>query len=262
MTLRALIFDVDGTLADTEDAHRLAFNAAFREHCLPWTWSAPLYRDLLEVAGGKERLGHFIESLRLPATEAAKLHDSIAALHRTKTALYARSVASGDVSLRPGVARLMRAARNAGLLLAIATTTTPENVYALLHGTLGSGASNWFAAIAAGDVVANKKPAPDIYLVTLDRLGCRAGECVAFEDSGHGLQAAKSAGLTTVVTPTPWSAAEDFAQADLVLPMLGDSAHPLSGTARERLSARQLELRHLEALLQDTGNDARPGLLT
>ncbi len=259
MTLRALIFDVDGTLADTEDAHRVAFNAAFQAHHLSWTWSAPLYRDLLKVAGGKERIGHFIETLMLPVDEAARLQNQITTLHQTKTSLYTQSVASGKVALRPGVARLMRAARNAGLLLAIATTTTPENVHALLRGTLGAGAASWFTAIAAGDIVASKKPAPDIYLVTLDRLGCRAGECIAFEDSTHGLQAAKSAGLTTVVTPTQWSAADDFAQADLVLPMLGDPAHPLTGPARARLAARWLELGHLESLLLGREQEAQSG---
>lgn len=199
--LRALVWDVDGTLAETEhDGHRVAFNQAFAEHGLDWHWDAPLYRRLLATTGGKERLAHWWR-FHDPVTAArADTPARIAQLHARKTALYVDLVAQGRVALRPGVTRLLRAARDEGLVLAIATTTSPENVTALLTATLGPGSPAWFACIGAGDVVPAKKPAPDIYRWVLQRLGLTPGEALALEDSAPGAAAAVAAGLATVVT--------------------------------------------------------------
>ena len=199
--LRALIWDVDGTLAETEhDGHRVAFNQAFAEHGLGWHWDEPLYRQLLAITGGKERMAHWWR-LRDPLTAAQPDTPArIARLHARKTALYVDLVAQGRVALRPGVARLLQAARNESLVLAIATTTSPENVTALLTATLGAGSATWFACIGAGDVVPAKKPAPDIYHWVLQRLGLAPGEALALEDSAPGAAAAVAAGLPTVVT--------------------------------------------------------------
>jgi HAD superfamily hydrolase (TIGR01509 family) len=218
--LKALIFDLDGTLADTEETHRQAFNAAFIELALWWDWSPPLYARLLAISGGKERLRHYIGTLRMPAAERERLLAIVPALHDTKTRIYTELLVRGQRPFRPGVLALLRAAKGAGLKLAIASTTTSANVDALLQANLGSARDMAFDVIACGDQVLVKKPAPDIYRLSLASLRLPAEACVAFEDSLNGLRAAKAAGLATVVTPSRWTAEEDFTGADLVLPSL------------------------------------------
>lgn len=219
--MKAIIFDVDGTLAETErDGHRVAFNLAFAEVGLDWAWDAPLYGELLAVTGGKERIRYYVERYRPEVAQRPDFDALVKTLHETKTRHYVRLVADGALPLRPGVRALIDAARAAGLTLAIATTTTPENVTALLRATLGADAESWFAVIGAGDIVPKKKPAPDIYLWVLERLGLAAADCVAIEDSANGLKSALAAGLATLVTPGIYTAAEDFSGACGVLPGL------------------------------------------
>jgi HAD superfamily hydrolase (TIGR01509 family) len=218
--LRALIFDLDGTLADTEETHRQAFNAAFIELGLWWDWSPPHYKDLLAVSGGKERLRHYIGTLGAPAAERERLLHIVPALHETKTRIYTELLVRGQRPFRAGVLPLLRAARGAGLRLAIASTTTAANVSALLEANLDRAADIGFDVIACGDQVKDKKPAPDIYRLVLGSLRLASEDCIAFEDSMNGLRAAKAAGLATVVTPSRWTAEEDFSDADLLLPTL------------------------------------------
>ena len=218
--LEALIFDLDGTLADTEETHRQAFNAAFIEFALWWDWSPPLYTKLLEISGGKERLRHYIGTLRVQPAERARLLEIVPALHETKTRIYTELIYRGQRPFRPGVLRLLRAAKTAGLRLAIASTTTSANVSALLQANLGAASDIGFDVIACGDQVKEKKPAPDIYRLVLASLRLPAESCIAFEDSANGLRAAKAAGLATVVSPSRWTVEQDFAAADLVLPTL------------------------------------------
>lgn len=220
MTLQALIFDLDGTLADTEETHRQAFNAAFIELGLWWDWGPAEYERLLAVSGGKERLSHYIGALRVPADERERLLRLVPAIHATKTRIYTELLVRGQRPLRAGVLPLLREAKGAGLKLAIASTTTSANVDALLQANLGGERDVAFEVIACGDVVPAKKPAPDIYHLALSSLRLPAEACVAFEDSLNGLRAAKAAGLVTLVTPTRWTAQENFGDADLVLPSL------------------------------------------
>jgi HAD superfamily hydrolase (TIGR01509 family) len=221
--LRALIFDVDGTLADTEELHRQAFNAAFERHDLPWHWGRRTYGELLRVTGGKERIAHFVALSECTGDEKERIAGLIPDIHATKTRVYAELVAKGRAGLRAGIAELIHEARSAGLRLAIASTTTPENITALIASSLGNEAEAWFDVIAAGDQVFHKKPAPDIYHVALGRLHLPANECLAFEDSANGLAAAKAAGLCTVVAPTRWTADEDLSAADLLLAEFTDA---------------------------------------
>jgi HAD superfamily hydrolase (TIGR01509 family) len=206
-TLQALIFDVDGTLAETEELHRAAFNRAFATAALDIEWDRPRYRELLGTTGGKRRiLRHFAET-GLPADETLA-----GELHRSKNAHYAEAVAQG-VALRPGVLELMQQARQAGLRLAIATTTSRSNLAALLtHAPLPE-----FDAIVAGEDVSTLKPHPEVYLKALAQLDLPAGQALAFEDSANGLRSATAAGLRTIVTPSTYSAGEDFAAATAVL---------------------------------------------
>ncbi len=226
--LAALIFDVDGTLADTERAHLLAFNQAFSSAGLDWHWSVPLYKDLLAITGGKERIRYYIDHLQSGFTLPADPDAFVAALHAEKTRIYTDVAARGELPLRPGVARLLGDALDAGLRLAIATTTTPANVTALLRSNLGSDAPDWFDVIGAGDVVDRKKPAPDIYLYVLERLGLRASQCMAFEDSAGGLRSARDAELTSIVTVNEFTREQNFDGAALVLSQFGEPDQPFS----------------------------------
>jgi len=252
--LKALIFDVDGTLADTEEAHRNAFNDAFAAAGLAWHWNAALYQGLLRVAGGKERIAHFIGTLPIDEAEKARLRTRVPALHADKTRRYAQRVAHGQVVVRTGIARLVTEARMAGVRLALATTTSPQNVDALIGATLGAGALDWFASRVCGDAVAAKKPSPEVYLRALSELGLRAQDCVALEDSANGLRAALGAGLCTVVTPTQWRADDDFAGAALVIPHLGDAQCPLNGRDAARVGAPCLGLAAIERLRTECAN--------
>jgi HAD superfamily hydrolase (TIGR01509 family) len=225
--LKALLFDVDGTLADTErDGHRPAFNAAFREFGLDWDWDVPLYGDLLAVTGGKERMKYYVERFRPDYDKPADFDELVAELHKAKTRHYTQLLAEGGIPLRPGVERLLREARQAGLILGVATTTTPENVTALLRHSLAVDGADWFGVIAAGDIVPAKKPAPDIYIWALRQLGLSPEECLAFEDSENGIRASQGAGLKTVVTVNDYTRGHDFTGALAVLTDLGDGGAP------------------------------------
>lgn len=203
MKAAALIFDLDGTLAETEEIHRAAFNAAFAAAGLPWRWGREDYRRLLTTTGGRERI---LRHIREIGAEAAGV--DVHALHADKTRRYAARLAAGGLVLRPGVADLIGAARAAGRPVAVATTTSRPNVEALALACFGQPATAVFDAIAAGDEVATKKPAPDLHLLALDRLGLPAGDCLAFEDSANGLAAARAAGLPCLVAPGPYTAHE------------------------------------------------------
>lgn len=220
--LQALIFDVDGTLADTErDGHRVAFNLAFAEAGLDWHWDESLYGALLAVTGGKERMVHYARRHAPELAAWPEFDNLIRKLHTLKTQHYVHLVQAGRLPLRPGVARLIVNARAAGIRLAIATTTSPENVTALLRASLAQEAESWFDVVGAGDIVPAKKPAPDIYHWVLARLGVPAANCLALEDSENGLRASLGAGVPTLVTENAYTRGQDFAGALAVLPDLG-----------------------------------------
>jgi len=222
-TLKALLFDVDGTIADTErDGHRVAFNQASADAGLDWDWDVPFYGQLLAVGGGKERLRHYIDDWKPDFEEPDDLKSFIRELHQAKTRRYLALLEQGAIPLRPGVERLLKDARESGLRLAIVTTTTPENVTILLGSTLGVESIDWFDVIAAGDVVPGKKPAPDIYHYALEHLGLPANECLALEDSDNGIISSTGAGITTVVTFNDYTRQQDFSGAALVLDQLGE----------------------------------------
>jgi beta-phosphoglucomutase-like phosphatase (HAD superfamily) len=240
--LAAIIFDVDGTLADTErDGHRVAFNAAFADAGLDWEWSVPLYGELLRVTGGKERIRAYLAEHRPDFAPPGDLDAFVRDLHRRKTEHYTRMMCDGLIGLREGVLRLLREALDAGLKLAIATTTTPANVTALLSSVRVPGQypalARWFRVIAAGDVVPAKKPAPDIFLLALKELGLPAAACVAVEDSDNGVRSALGASLDALlVTTSAYTQAQDLSGAALVTDGLGEPDAPprlLGGSCAE-----------------------------
>jgi HAD superfamily hydrolase (TIGR01509 family) len=224
--LQALLFDVDGTLADTEEVHRQAFNAAFADAGVDWIWSHARYHELLSVTGGKERIRHYLDQDRPDFRLPADADEFIAGLHRSKTNHYVGMLTKGEVPLRPGVERLIREAHASGLRLAIVTTTTPENVSALFEHSFGVHEDEWFELVAAGGVVANKKPAADIYNYALEKMDLKAEDCLALEDSGNGLLSARAAGINVVITVNRYTDQHDFTAAALVLDHLGEPDLP------------------------------------
>ncbi|MDE2118535.1 MAG: HAD-IA family hydrolase [Betaproteobacteria bacterium] len=222
MTLKAIIFDVDGTLADTEDAHRIAFNKAFAESHLGWNWDAALYDKLLKVTGGKERIKYFVETC-LPGFQKPADYDGfVKHLHAVKTGHYNAMLREGRIPLRPGIKRLIAEAKQAGLKLAIATTTSPENVATLLRQGLGNNGEALFDAIGCGDIVPHKKPAPDIYYWVLQQLHLNASDCIALEDSENGLRSSLAAGIKTFVIVNHYTRNQDFTGAAAVFDDLND----------------------------------------
>ncbi|MEW6755820.1 MAG: HAD family hydrolase [Candidatus Latescibacterota bacterium] len=220
--MKALIFDCDGVLVDTErDGHRVAFNQAFARHGLGVVWDVDLYGELLKTAGGKERMRGYFESCGWPAGTGDS-GDLINKLHALKTDLYMQIIESGQLPLRSGVRRLVDEAIAQGMQLAVCSTSNERAVQQVVEKMLGPERRRRFDLILAGDVVARKKPDPEIYTLAAARLGRRGEECVVVEDSRNGLLAAKGAGMWCVVTTNPYTAGEDFAEADLVVPELGD----------------------------------------
>jgi HAD superfamily hydrolase (TIGR01509 family) len=223
LMLKALIFDVDGTLADTETAHMEAFNRAFAAEGLDWHWDIDTYTRLLEISGGKERMMYYWKQVHpdIKDIDGGGLKDTIDRLHTMKTAAYENAVQSYAVQLRPGVLSLIQSAHQAGLRLAIATTTSPVNIAVLLRNAIGPDWKSFFTVIEDASTAINKKPHPHVYSQTLTRMGLTGTDCLAFEDSSNGLRAALSAGLPVIVTPNSFTAHHDFTGALQILPDLG-----------------------------------------
>jgi HAD superfamily hydrolase (TIGR01509 family) len=236
MTLKALIFDVDGTIAETEEAHRLAFNRAFEELQLGWQWDPTLYRELLKVTGGRERLHYYLNGWEPDPLARQAAESRIGEIHTRKTALYGDMIRSGGPALRPGVARLVDEARRSGVALAIATTTSLVNLEVLFDAIWSKDALGWFSVVVGGDMVQHKKPAADAYRLVLDGLGFAPEDCVAIEDSRNGLVSADEAGIPTVITVSRYTTHETFGNALAVVSDLGEPHAPfapLGGLAAE-----------------------------
>ena len=223
--LKAIIFDVDGTLADTEEVHRQAFNATFLDFKLDWFWTPEIYRQLLAVSGGRERMTFYAASLKPGSAGHGLAASTIAEIHQQKTARYAALLAAGKIRLRPGAERLLREALAAGILLAIATSSARSNLETLLDLNLPAGWRDWFCVIESCDSTVEKKPSPAVYQAVLAKLPLPANECVVIEDTVNGLRAATSAGICTVITTHRYTRQDHFPGAALVVDGLGERDH-------------------------------------
>lgn len=248
MKLAALIFDLDGTIAETEEVHRKSFNHAFKQEGLDWHWSPELYNELLAVTGGQVRIRHYIDRYSPAFSKPDCLPDFIASLHQVKTKKFHEALSSGRIPLRSGVKRLVQEARDAGVRLGIATTTTHSNVITLLETSLDPAAPGWFDVIAAGNVVPRKKPAPDVYHYVLQELGEGPGACLVIEDSQNGLRAALGAGLKTAITVSQYTRTHDFNGASLVVDHLGEPDVPATASLGSLGPSRCIDLGLLEGL--------------
>ena len=227
--MSALIFDVDGTLAETERyGHRVAFNRAFADAGLNWYWSESLYGKLLSISGGKERLHHFLTHYVSDSESITNKEQLVKQLHTAKRHHYHQILQDGEIGLRSGVKRFLKEAHQAGIRLAIATTSSLESVRLLLATNLGEEYQNYFEIIAAGDIVPQKKPSPDIYQYVLDKMALSPQNCLAFEDSQQGLKAATTAKIKTVITVNNYTLDQDFSDAVLVLDHLGELDRPFT----------------------------------
>jgi len=257
-SLQAVIFDVDGTLAETErEGHRIAFNQAFSEFDLDWDWTPELYGELLSITGGKERVRLYIQTRAPEHLARPDLDLWIARLYKRKSEIYSERVHTGAITLRAGVARLIGELRQAGIRLAIATTTAPSNIHSLISANLKKDMLELFEVIGAGDLLISKKPAPDVYQWVLQRLGLPPEACLAIEDSSIGLTAARAARLPTVITVSSYTAGENFDGALTVLSGLGEADAPakvISGLPLAGPCVDVAQLREWHRLTQDAAS--------
>jgi HAD superfamily hydrolase (TIGR01509 family) len=268
--MKALVFDCDGVLADTERyGHLPAFNQTFREFGLPIEWSEDEYGRKLQIAGGKERMAseltpEFVRANGLPA-DADGQGAELAKWHKRKTQIYTEMVAAGKLPPRPGISRIIRDAIDAGWTLAVASTSAEASVRAIVETAAGRDRAARFGAILAGDIVARKKPAPDIYLLALERLGARPEDVLVIEDSRNGLEAAQAAGLRCLVTVNGYTEKEDFHEALLVVSSLGDPDGGHTTVIANRSAARPgayLTVGDLEACLASKSESESPIVVT
>ena len=240
--LKALIFDQDGVIADTErDGHRVAFNRAFQQSGIDREWDVAHYGELLKISGGKERLRREIPD-----------DDTVKKLHKLKTDIFMQMLIDGQMQLRPGIARLIREAHDQGIKLAVCSTSNERSVNTLIRSLLGDDVHGWFDEILAGDVVTEKKPSPQIYRLALERLSLEPDQCVVIEDSRNGLLAAMGADLPCVVTQNIYTANEDFSGAELVVDCLGDPGGTVAKVIASRVTLPPLQsvaLKHLRMLV-------------
>lgn len=247
--LKVLIFDVDGTLADTEETHRLAFNLSFREFGLEWEWTPKLYAELLSISGGRERMHAYANSLGESFTWPNNASEYFRELHQLKTAHYAQMVVAGNVPLRPGVRRLIAEARGCGIRLAIATSSRRSNLNALLDNNLDPNWVQWFDVIASCDEIEEKKPSPAVYEYVLQELAVSPDAAIAIEDTENGNLAAQAAGLNCVITTHYFTRNGYFPGAALVVDHLGEPDHAFHPMKGECWDAQYVDVALLRQIL-------------
>ena len=218
MKIEGIIFDVDGTIADTEDIHRQAFNKAFSKFDLNWYWSKEKYHELLFISGGKERITRCLAEDKATKKNIGFIEE----LHKCKSEYYRSILLSSDISLRPGVKRLITEAKEKNIKIGIATNSSTENLQALIKKTFKVEPEKLFNTIVTNNIIIDKKPSPEVYYRALKNLELSANKCIAVEDTANGNASAIRAGLRTVITTHTYTADNDFDGASLVLNNLGE----------------------------------------
>jgi len=247
--LKAIIFDVDGTLAATEETHRQAFNEAFKEFDIPFQWSVPEYIELLAISGGKERILKFLQSKEFKAPGNGSLRDHTLKVHQRKSEIYRKKLTAGHIGLRNGVERLIKEAKQKGISMAIATSTSTANVETVLKSALGEDALSYFETLVSCDLVVDKKPSPAVYQYALANLGLKPENCVVIEDTSNGNRSALAAGIKTVISTHPLTADEDFTGASLVIDQLGEPENNFTVSSGNSYGANYVDVDLLEKII-------------
>ena len=260
--LDAIIFDVDGTLANTEEIHRRSFNEAFMEFGLKYEWSAAEYTNLLSISGGKERIFAWLKSRDLGSGGDIDLRDLALRIHQRKSEIYREHLHHGRMSPRTGVVRLIHEARKRGVRLGIATSSSLSNVETLLNCIQDKDARSWFDAIVTSDIITDKKPSPSVYQFTLARLGLSPRNCIAIEDTTNGNRAALACGITTVITIHEFTIDNDFTGANLVVDQLGDPDRPFRIIAGDAHGKNIVDVDLLQRMLAGQGVTSHEQLAT
>ena len=256
--LQGVIFDVDGTLADTEEIHRQAFNLAFEQFELDWDWTPSLYEELLRISGGRERITYYGEDLRENFQSEKEFQNYVLTVHGVKTEIYRDLLHSGAVKLRPGVERLLEECRQENLIMGIATSSKYANLKVLLDQNLGSEWPEWFHAIKTCDTVDEKKPSPAVYLAVLEELPLPTRRCVAFEDTKNGMLSATSAGLCTIITTHFFTRHHHFPKASLVIDQLGEPDQAFKVSAGNAHDSTFVNVNLMSQVLQDSQQEGIP----
>ncbi len=265
MSLRALLFDVDGTLADTEAyGHLPAYNRTFRDLGLDWKWSKPLYRDLLLLPGGRERIAYYMAHYDpdLGSHDAEIQQDEqawIEAVHQRKSRHFRQRLKTGRIPLRAGVERLITQAHDARMRIAIVTNASRATLRPFLRHALGARLCSYIQVVISGEQVENKKPAPDAYRKACERLDCRPEECVAIEDSAMGLAAARAARIPALVTINDDTRRQEFKHANLVVDSLGEPGQAITIIQSAGFDFGYVDLSVLERLHAGAGPPPRRG---
>ena len=252
--LKAIIFDVDGTLANTEETHRLSFNSAFAEFGLDYHWSEQKYTELLSISGGRERILAYLKSQNYDIKGDMDLRDFALHIHQRKSEIYREKLIAGHIGLRTGVARLISEAREKDIKLAIATATSTANVKTLLENNLGQGALSYFDAVVTSDIVKDKKPSPVVYQFALAELGLTADDCIAIEDTTNGNRAACNSGIKTIITTHAFTIDNDFTGASLVLDQLGEPGVPFNVITGNAHGSSYVDIALMENILTESVN--------
>lgn len=253
--LKAIIFDVDGTLANTEETHRQSFNCAFSEFGLDYQWSEQEYTKLLSISGGRERITAFLKAQNFDIKGDIKLRDFALRVHQRKSEIYREKLVAGHIGLRTGVFRLITEARQQGIKLGIATATCYENVKTLLQTNLGTEGFTYFDVVVTSDIIKDKKPSPVVYQFALAELGLTPDHCIAIEDTTNGNRAARTAGLKSIITTHAFTIDNDFNGASLVVDQLGEPDTPFNVLAGNTHGCSYVDVNLLKRIVNQTRLD-------
>tara|TARA_B100001248_G_C27242029_1_gene389797 strand:- start:32 stop:787 length:756 start_codon:yes stop_codon:yes gene_type:complete len=226
MLLSAVLFDVDGTISETEDFHRKSFNEAFKEFNLDWFWDEAIYKELINIGDGKERIEYYIKRAWPEMLEYKNLTKYINSIHKVKNEIFKDFIMDSGITFRPGVLRLINELRENNIRIAIVSSTTQEDLLTLFKNGLNMDPTSTFDLIAHGGCTENKRPSPEIYEWILEKLRIPPQSCVAIEDSLRGLRSAVNANINVLVTPSLYTKTENFEEANIVVSSLGEYEKP------------------------------------
>ncbi len=244
---------MDGTLADTEEIHRQAFNSAFDEFNLNCHWDQNLYKSLLAISGGRERIRRYIMENNLTNDKSTSIEVQAARIHARKSEIYRQRLVDGHVGLRTGVSRLLNDAVNNNIVLAIATSSSIDNVHTLLKSALGNDAPGIFKTIVTCEDINEQKPSPAIYKLVLERINIASSHCIAIEDTYNGNKSATTAGINTVITTHMFTLDDQFDGASLVINKLGEPDSPMKVLSGNAHGQNYVTLELLDKLITDQG---------